>query len=161
VAMLKNILLCVCGGLLLGGCISKNTNLIEINEQLNIIPSQCSIGDEFEISFPIPLNKKIEKTGIVHYFYIFYQYNNKKKVWEIIDEPKSVVGKSGAGGGFTFYKDYTNTLKTKSIKIKMLKEGLFLVKIKLNIYDTVKNKVICFFEGSTVLNVIKQTKESY
>lgn len=140
---------------ILTGCFSLNRNIppnLNTEHQFDFISTKCNLRDEFEIGSPIPIAKKVNFNGTGHCVWSFFQYNVKKNKWKRIKEPKLSLGRNGGGCIFNFHRNYNDNLKSKYIKIIILKKGLFLIKTKLVIQDSSTEEVIYLTDSSTIFD---------
>jgi hypothetical protein len=145
-------LIFICCTTVLTGCLLQKTKKLSFENPFNFISTKCNIGDEFEIGIPIPRSPKVKGRGNVFYHWSFYQYNFNKGKWESVIKPELSLGRRLQGGGFNFYRNNLDSLKSKSIKIKILKTGLFLVKTRLKIFDASTEEYIYVTEFSSIFD---------
>lgn len=137
--------------LVLTGCMSTDMNKQCLTGRFDFISAKCKVGDEIEIGYPVPVEKVYK--GLVFGSQTFYRYNFRKRKWECIAQPKLYLGTAAGGIAFNFFRKFDDKLRSKFVKIKILKEGLFLIRTEVEIKDSSKdNKVIYSIETSTILD---------
>ncbi len=172
------LLILLCYALVLTGCVS--TNKLPQNNQFDFISTQCNVGDELEIGYPVPVIKEIHH-GAIDFGYRIYHYDFKKNEWvedlrrghykknEWVKDLRcgqhlNIASRRCLGGIWDNNHDFSglrSSLREEFIKIKVLKKGLFLVKALVEVsgytvYDDDSKKYI----SSIVMPVIIDSRNS-